>query len=249
MLIIDTHVHVGEDRILNIAQSEDELIRAMDANQIDVAIVQPFPGDPNLPRAHDRIAAMAQKQSGRIWGLASLNPHMDPDEYQREMERCIKDLGFVALKCHPVAHVVMPLTAASDLIYTTAHSLGVPVMVHTGMSINAAGPAVVIPYALRYPDLPIVIAHSGFALQAFDAMAVAMAFKNVWLETSWTPVTSLRRMIKTLGSERIMFGTDSILNMPVEITRYCSLDLDEKELRQVFHQTAIDLFKLPLTGA
>lgn len=44
MKILDAHSHIGKCRVFDLDVTEEDLIKNMDANGIDAAIVQPFPG-------------------------------------------------------------------------------------------------------------------------------------------------------------------------------------------------------------
>ena len=244
--IIDAHAHLGECCVFGLNNEESDLIRRMDENRIDAAIVQPYPGARDAATTHDRIAELCHKYHGRFFGLASLSPHQDHDGYQRELERCVKDLGFVGVKIHTIGHSVNPLSEDADFVFNTANALGVPVMVHTGPGVPFALPALCIPPARKYPSLKIVLAHAGFAVFSAEAQVAASVCSNLYLETSWCIADDIAWMISTLGGKRVMMGSDLITNIPVEIAKYKALDLEPDVLAQVMGQTAIDVFRLPL---
>src|SRR3954468_14645020 len=153
-MIVDAHVHLGPCRIFDVDVSEDALLANLDRNGIDVAIVQPFPGAPEPRAVHDRIANLAAKHPGRIYGLASVNPHCEHDAYYREVERCVRELRFVGVKLHTIGHAVNPLSGDGQLVFDTARALGIPVMIHTGMGVPFALPTLALPRAREYPETP-----------------------------------------------------------------------------------------------
>ena len=161
--VIDTHAHLGECCVFGLFATEEEMVLRMDQNDIDATIVQPYPGAKDFRKRHDEIAALCAKHPGRFFGLASLSPHIGPERYRREVERCVKELKFVGLKLHTIGHGVNPLSEDGNLVFETAHDLGVPAMVHTGAGIPFSLPALCIPAALKYPGLNIVLAHAGGA--------------------------------------------------------------------------------------
>ena len=100
-MIIDVHAHLGEDCVFDIHQDEAELLTAYDRCGVDKAVIQPFVYRPYLEdmrASHDRIAAFCKANPGRIYGMASINPHFRHEDYEAEAERCIRELGFVGLK-------------------------------------------------------------------------------------------------------------------------------------------------------
>ena len=104
-MIIVLHAHLGEDVVFDEEQTEEELITAYQENHVGGAIVQPY-----LPRIymedhrqiHDRIHRLCQESKEvKFWGMASINPHFRPEDYDEEAQRCIQELeltSFVKLR-------------------------------------------------------------------------------------------------------------------------------------------------------
>lgn len=242
--VVDTHAHLGECCVFGLISTEEEMIRRMDECKVDATIVQPYPGAKKAAQVHDRIAELCAKHPGRFFGLASLSPHGNREAYQREVQRCVKDLHFVGLKLHTIGHAVNPLSEDGDLVFATAHEFGIPAMVHTGPGVPFALPALCIPAAQRYPGLNIILAHAGFAVFSAEAQVAASVCGNLFLETSWCIGEDIRWMISTIGPDRVMMGADLPSNVPVEIAKYRALDLTPEVYDKVLGGTAVDVFKL-----
>lgn len=243
--IVDAHAHLGGCCVFDLKTTEDDLVRHMEESGVDVTIVQPYPGTKEPVRAHDQIAELCAKYPGRFFGLASLSPHGDHGAYQREVERCVKALGFVGVKLHTIGHGVNPLSEDGDLVFATGHALGIPVMVHTGPGIPFALPALCIPAARKYPGLDIILAHAGWSVFSAEAQVAASVCGNLYLETSWCSGEDIRWMISTIGPERVMLGADLPSNVPVEIAKYKALGLEPEVYAQVLGGTACKTFRLP----
>ena len=244
MKIIDAHLHLGECRVFGLDIAEQEIVDHLDRNGIHGAVVQPFPGCKDFRVTHDRIASMASKYPGRIFGLCSLSPHRDRAEYQNEVERCVKQLGFVGLKLHTIGHAVLPLTEDGMTTFETAANLGIPLMVHTGMGLPFAQPSLCLPGAKKFPHLKIILAHAGFTIVSAEAQIFASEHPNIYLETSWCTSLDIGWMIRSIGPNRVMFGSDLPSNMSSELAKYRSLELDEHSLKEVFGETATNIFGL-----
>ncbi|HEX4230269.1 MAG TPA: amidohydrolase family protein [Bryobacteraceae bacterium] len=242
--IVDTHAHLGECCVFGLYSTEEELIRRMDECGVDITIVQPYPGAKEAAKTHDSIAELCAKYPGRFFGLASATPHGDHDAYRREIERCVRDLNFVGVKLHTIGHGVNPLSEDGDFVFSTAHDLGIPAMVHTGAGVPFALPSLCIPAAQKYPGLKIILAHAGFAVFSAEAQVAASVCGNLYLETSWCIGEDIRWMISTIGADRVMMGADLPSNVPVEIAKYQALDLSPEVYSQVMGGTAVDVFDL-----
>jgi predicted TIM-barrel fold metal-dependent hydrolase len=242
-MIIDAHSHLGYSQIFSAGVTEELLLGTMTENGIDRSIVMPAAGSDPGP-THDAIAELAERHAGRIVGMASMTPLIGRDTYRREAERCIQELGFKAMKLHPQAHAVSPVLEVSDVVFETAAELGVPVMVHTGTGAPFALPSLLIRRARQFPELKIILAHAGFAIYSEEAIIAAEVCDNIYLEPTWCIAGDIRKMIRMLGPERVMFGGDLPSNVPVELTKYRTLDLTDDEREWCLHRTAAAVFDL-----
>ncbi len=250
-MIIDVHAHLGYDVVFDEQITEETLTAAFDANGVEIGIVQPLIVEP-LPepqvRAHDQVHALTSKYPGRFYGMASLNPHCGEAFYRQEIERCVRKLGFVGIKITPIAHAVNPLTPDGRLAFEVARELKVPIMIHTGAGIPFALPALLLPLAKAYKDLPVVMAHSGLNILAGEAIIVAQECDNVYLDTSWTAPHTCKAFAKALGASKLMFASDMYDNQVVELAKWRSLGLPASDLDWVLWKTAAQVYGIEPKG-
>jgi predicted TIM-barrel fold metal-dependent hydrolase len=248
MPIVDAHHHLGRGCVFDgWTATEAEILAAQERNGVAASIVQPWPGAlPSAADAHDAIAAFARAHPGRIYGMANVNPHLGREQAAAELHRCVRDLGFVAAKCHTIGHALNPNGADAQVIFETARELGVPVMVHIAtFGIPLSSPGHLIPLARRYPELTLIAAHMGAATLSGDVVWIAEQHPNVVLETSWAMGPDIAWAVKTLGADRVMVGSDHPTNLAVELTKVRELDLSEEERDMVLGGTAAKVFGLP----
>ncbi len=247
-MIIDTHTHLGYDYVYEEDFNLKDLLDNMERNKVDISIVQPgtvLDLDTAIAQ-HNAIAALSEDMPGRIFGMANPNPHMPKDTYRKELERCINDLGFVGVKLNPPAHAVNPSQSVGRKVFEAALDLAVPIMVHTGSGIPWSLPSVLIPIARDFPDLSIILAHSGGSMFASEAALAAQLSPNIHLEASWLPGFTVRRLCRTLGADRIMFGSDHGDNVATELTKFRSIGLTDEELELCLGKTAAKVFKISI---
>lgn len=212
---------------------------------LDHVLVMPFPGARDAAAIHDRIAAMTTATEGKVRGIVNLNPHQDPDSYAAEAERCVRDHGFVALKLHTLGHAVDPETTDGAVVFDQAERLGVPVIIHTGGAGEPfASPLRVLEPARQRPGLSVVLAHSGMGAATHDACVVARLCPNVYLETSWCNVLDTAMIVRTIGAERMLLGSDAAENVGVEIAKHRALDISAEDREQCLGGTAARVFGL-----
>lgn len=216
----------------------------MDANEVDMSLVIPSAGGDVPAKVHDDIAAWGQRTKGRIVGIVEMTPHADHGAYEEEATRCVRELGFVALKLHTVADAINPFSRDADFVFQLGVKLGVPVIVHTGTGVPWALPSLCILPARKYPDLKIVLAHYGMSVFAMEAFVAATVCPNIYIETSFAKPGDLRMAIGELGPHRVMMGADLADNLGIELFKYRSLGLAQDDLDYCLWRTAADVFAL-----
>jgi predicted TIM-barrel fold metal-dependent hydrolase len=240
--IIDSHLHLGPCRVFDAEVRADELVRTLERNDVALGLVMPFPGADDAAAVHDDIAELG-RSTGRVRGIVNLNPHRDRGAYAAEAERCVRGLGFVALKLHTVGHAVDPMSRDGRTVFEEATRLGVPVMIHTGgVGEPFASPSHCLPLAAEYSETRVVLAHAGMGVSTREAAVVADARPNVWLETSWCSILDLLWLVDFIGPERMLMGSDSLENLPLAIAAYRELALDDDGLARCLGSTAAEVF-------
>jgi len=247
MKIVDAHMHLGPCRVFDVEVKAEELLNNMERNGITASIVQPFPGAPDVKKIHQEIARLASENPGRIFGMASLNPHQDDDTYFAELDMLVKDYKFVGVKLHTIGHAINPLSKDATKVFEAARKLGIPVMVHTGPGVPFSLPSLVILRAKQFPDVNIILAHAGNGMVLSDEIIPTVSIcKNVYVETSWSSILEKQAFIRTLGADRIIFGSDLPINTPIELYQYKMLNLSHEELEKILFENANKLFRLGL---
>ncbi len=224
----------------------EEWERTMAANGIDRIIVQPYPGAPNPLQVHEQIAALSKKHPGKVYGMISLNPHTDNDTFLREVDSLVKDKGFVGIKLHTIGHAINPAAKDAVKVFETAKKYDIPVMVHTGAGVPFSLPSAIIPRAQEYPEVKIILAHSGGlggALFVPEYVAAAKACRNIYLETSWSSVLEKQTFVTEFG-ERVLYGSDLPNNAASEIHQFRELEKAGLKVERCLGESARKLFRL-----
>lgn len=245
-MIISAHAHIGDTRVFDAESSEEALLQSMDNAGVDASIVMPSAGCADAAAIHDRIARLGQQHPGRIFGMIQINPHTDEDIYTAEAERCVRELGFVGVKIHPLGYAVNPRSRDAEMVFRVARTMQIPVMIHTGSGLPWSLPALWIPLAQKYHDVSVVLAHAGMGIFTAEAHLAAQMCPNVYLEMSWAKPPELKWLIDELGIERIMMGGDLNSNLAVEVFKFRALGLSEEDLAMGLGGTAIRVFNLPV---
>ena len=252
-MIVDVHQHLGKDDIYDIEYTEDELISKADDAGIEKMIVQPACTQfiEKAKKMHDQIAQVAQSHPGRVYGMASVNPHYGRELYVNEIKRCIQELNFIGIKLHTMAHACFPNSNNGRMVFETAAEFNVPVMVHTGKGLPFSKPLNILLPAKEFSQVPIIVAHAGALFFYQEALILAKECPNVFLETAVPHHNSrtIKKYITALGSRRIMMGSgspDEMQHMIWKIRDDPQTKLKSQDVMWCLGKTAIDVFKLPI---
>jgi uncharacterized protein len=244
-VLVDAHQHLGDCRVFDVDVDEEAVLETISTLRLDHVLLMPFPGARNVTSVHDRIAQLTDATKSCVRGIVNLNPHQDRAVFRHEAERCVRQLGFVGVKLHTVGHAVEPMSTDGRMVFEEAARLKVPVIVHTGGAGEPfASPSHVLPLAKDWPDLPIVLAHAGMGVATREAVIVAQQCPNIYLETSWCGVLDTAMIASEVGPERMMLGSDSVDNLPVEMAKYHRLGLKAEDLERCLGGTAAEVFQL-----
>ncbi|NLS78977.1 MAG: amidohydrolase family protein [Chloroflexi bacterium] len=244
-MIVDVHVHLGYDHTFDESFEKQYLLGKMAECEGIIQIVQPGTCHnlADVRAQHDAIAALCREFPGRFFGMANPSPHLSDDDYRYEVRRCVRELGFVGIKLHPLAHGVQPGSRAARKVWEMANQLEVPLMVHTGGGVPFAAPVALIPMAREFAQVKVVMAHCGHIILAGEAGAAMDACPNIYGDTSWTPGHSLRGWCRAFGP-RLMLGTDHADNLPVELAKIRSSGFTPAEQDGLLFKTALEVYRL-----
>lgn len=207
----------GEDprRYLEKTLTKEGIVRFLDENGLDYAVAL---AEQN-PRCSGVITngELADFCNGvdRLIPFADVNPHLTANP-ARELDRCVKDLGFRGVKLYPVYQLFYPNDRTLYPLYEKAQDLGVPVMVHTGTSIfqgvrvKYGNPILMDEVAVDFPDLTLILVHGGRGFWYESAFYLARFHPKVYLEIAGLPPQRLLEYFPKLEqyADKVLFGSD-----------------------------------------
>jgi len=157
----------------------------------------------------DAIARSDRRE--RLIPFASVHPSWSD---ARARLRGYAERGARGVKLHPEMQRFFPDAPDSMEVYAECEQLGLPIIFHAGRS--GIEPEFMRKYALirrweapvrDFPRVQFVLGHAG-ARDVDDAIELARAHDNVWLEITGQGVTKLGEIIERVGTEKLVFGSD-----------------------------------------
>ncbi len=134
-----------------------------------------------------QIAELVAMAPQHLIGFASVDP-LAADAAD-QLQRAVNDLGLRGLKLSPPSQEFFPDDPAVYPLYERAQRLGLPVVMHTGMSweprtrLAYGQPLRLEPVLADFPDLRIVATHFGWPW-SLELAALAMRYPNLFIDTA-----------------------------------------------------------------
>jgi uncharacterized protein len=188
---------------------------AMDRAGIDRVLISAWVGPRNLAISNDEIAAVTASAGGRLVGVGAVDMGR-PMEAVREVRRCVRELGFKAIRLLPWLWQAPPTDRRFYPLYVACVEEEVPLCVHAGHEnplapLDVGRPAHLDQIAAEFPDLVIVAGHIGHPWTE-EAIATAERRPNVCLDASACAERlpgPLLDYLRGRGAARVLFATDA----------------------------------------
>nr|MDG6923623.1 amidohydrolase family protein [Nitrososphaerota archaeon] len=156
----------------------------------------------------------------RFIGFCRFLYHSPPESAAEQIERGIKDMGLKGVgewalaDMYPIPphdiHRAREFTIPMDMIA----KLKVPVLFHAGweplpLPLRYSDPLIIEDIADFYPDVPIIIGHTGKLDNYFrePALFVARKHDNVYLDLSFQTAPNIKQAIDNAGADHCLFST------------------------------------------
>ncbi len=266
MRIIDAHVHVL-DNYAPMAPFEDtgrydRLLKLMDECGVEKALMLPVVAAFS-PRNNEECAAWARQHPDRLVAMADV-PLNQPEAAAR-ISRAREEFGAVAISCYPATpELGWMLESASEPVWQAFAATGLVCNLH----VTPPNYPPFFALARRYPQIQFVLNHFGLIGKSPPAdpqcggLFEAAVLPNVFVkasafyaiaETPWDfrcpqALKTFARVLKGLGPERLIWGTDwppssrgLTYRQNLEIVRTCA-GVGEKELELILGGNAAKVF-------
>ena len=223
---------LGSDQITEIPL--EFTLAGMESAGVTQGLAAAWHGPMGALITNDEVADFVARSNGRLVGVAGVDLYR-PMEAVRELRRCVKTLGFKALRVVPWLWNLPPNDRRYYPLYAECCELGIPFCTqigHTG-PLCPSEPGRPIPYldevALEFPDLVIVGGHVGFPWMN-EVLSLAMKYPNFYIDTSaYKPSrypAELVQYMRGRGRKKVLFGT----NFPMLSPAVCLAEVDQLAL-------------------
>jgi predicted TIM-barrel fold metal-dependent hydrolase len=157
-------------------------------------------------------------------------------------------MGANGIKLYPSYGYFYPNDRSLYPVYEIAQEQQLPILIHTGSSIflgskiKYADPIHLDDVATDFPDLPILMAHSGRGLWYNKAFFLSMLHPNLYLEISGLPPKNLLKYFPELerNIDKVVYGSDwpGIQTISQNIEAIQKLPLAQESKEKILYRNA-----------
>jgi predicted TIM-barrel fold metal-dependent hydrolase len=231
---------------------------AMDAGGVTQSLISAWVGPHGALISNDEVAGFVRQAPDRFIGVGSVDISR-PRDAVRELRRCVRELGFKAVRVLPWLWELPPTHARFYPVFSECCELGIPFCTqvgHTGpLKPSECGRP--IPYidqvAIDFPELVIVGGHIGYPWTE-EMIAVVTKHENVFIDTSaytvkrYPPV--LVDFLRGHGRRKVLFGTNWPMIAPAKaLEGLADLRLGREVETAFLGENARRVFRLPAARA
>ena len=232
-MIIDADCHITPVKG-GLGIQTEELIRRMDYAGVDKALTWLQPAYfPNVDAGNAMVYKAAREYPDRILGFGWADPNFGLAAAKDQVKQCIEEYGFYGVKLNGAQnnYFIDSEDRALPLIEEIAQYDSI-LAFHIGTDFyENTHPFRMAKIARRFPELPILCVHMGgvaFHDLSNAAIEIAQGCPNIIMIGSAVRAVNILNAIKTLGADRVCFGSDTpFAMMHVELAMYEALMKDE----------------------
>ncbi len=171
----------------------------------------------------------------------------------KEIKKFI-EMGAKGIKLYPSYNHFYPNESSLYPVYALAEEYGLPVLIHTGSSvfkgakIKYADPLHLDDVAADFPELKLLMAHSGRGLWYDKAFFLSRIHENLYLEISGLPPKNFLNYFPDMEKniDKFVYGSDwpGIERIDSNVEAIKELPLAEDSIRKILYDNAARILNL-----
>jgi len=217
-MIVDGHTHLYDEFLGLRGADVEEFLKGLSSVGVEKALVFTVKGLYGECRRHNDLLYKATKEHrGRLVPFCTVSPHDGPAAVE-ELRRCVEVLDMPGVKFHPWLQAFPPVHPWLGPIFEELRRLKAPAVFHDGTPPYTA-PLQIAHIASKFPEVPIILGHSGLHDMWTEALRVAQKYENIYLCTCGSSFLAVRTMVRAVGASRVVYGSDFLLG-GIEGMRY-----------------------------
>ncbi len=225
-------IHRNQKDIASDSKGTDKMIRLLE----NFKNIQP-----KGQLSHQDVIDISKKAPDRIFKFFWFNPLLKPEEEEKNY-RILKDhfkQGFCGVKIHPAFNLIsFPRDILKLISFIQDYDKDIILYIHSlpkTSLFKGITTKDLVKLAKKFPELRFIVGHAAYSMEYAIEIGVALKnFENIFFETSLSASLGIYNLIKTVGHNKILYGSDSptTSTLAIEIDKIISLPRISKEIKQ-----------------
>lgn len=210
--IVDCHGHLGTfaNQHIPFAGRPEPTVAMMDELGMRTACVSHCLGiGPDFRLGNRRACEAAAAHPGRLAVYLAYNPNYAREAGLACLEEHADRPGVVGIKFHTTQHQAVASDERYAPAWEFARGRGMVILSHTWGVADIVG---IEKMARRFPEVPVIMGHSGgYEFAAIvEAMRVARECANAWLDLTLSGMFEglVESFVRDVGARKVLFGSD-----------------------------------------
>jgi predicted TIM-barrel fold metal-dependent hydrolase len=210
--IIDCHGHLGRyaSQYIPHGGTAESMVTMMDALGFRTLCISGLLAlAPDAGEGNRLTLEAAAAHPGRFAVYLVYNPTYPAEDQRKEMERPLERRDAIGVKLHTTLHQTGAGDPKFEPAYELARRAGKMVLCHTWGVADIQG---IERMARKYPEVPILMGHSGGYETAamLEAVRVAQENANAYLDLTLSGMFDgvVEHFARNAGAEKVLFGSD-----------------------------------------
>jgi len=241
--IIDLHAHLGPYfNMHSPATAASDIVGTMDLCGIGKTVISTtLSFDTDIVLGNTMMLEALDSYPGRLYGACGVNGNY-PELSLAELDRTFSRPDVVMVKVHPSGSKCRLDDRRMNRILEFASTRRLFVLVHTWLDNDAYGNQdIFASVAAAHPQSKWIMGHSGGPYGSVHAVELAQKTANIFLDLtlSMCPARQVEFFVREVGSERVLFGTDSpFLDPRPQVGRIALAEITQQDRINIFGANA-----------
>lgn len=253
-MIIDAHCHLGRSPQFEQPDvSVATMLRIMDRLGIQRAIAAPLSLLSGYDEAGWQEGLDAHRESGARILLYTVFDPTRPESLAF-VRRTAEEPAVVGIKIHPAFHLCPADDERYRPVWEFAAARRLPMLTHSwcvsdyNPTQKFAQPALFARYASEFPQVPLILGHSGGRYEGhLAAVALAHDLANVYLDLAGDcySLGLVEYLVAEVGAERILFGSDlTWIDPRTQLGMVLDAEISSSQKARILRENALRLFRM-----
>jgi len=221
----------------------DQIVRLFDEVDPDYRAVLFPPSGTVQPLNRDMHEALKDSPlRDRFVPCAYINPNLH--EAVSHLETAVKDYGFRGMKLMPTIHRYNVDSIVTHPVMEKARELRIPVTIHS--SGEGGYPRLIGRLAESFPDVPLIMDHSGYRYFQREALEAGKAHDNIYFGLSLVVEPGyIDAVASQVGADRLIYGSNAPGGIPrIGLMVYDFTELTEEQKALALGKNLATLLKI-----